>query len=133
MIEVIEARCVPPQFVRFQSLPRERYLKLLSRASALVGNTSSGLVEAPSFGTPFVNVGDRQKGRERGSNVVDVGYGKLEVLRGLRIAEGPEFPAEAGRMVNPYGDGNAGERIAEILATEPLPTGVTQKHLSYGI
>jgi UDP-hydrolysing UDP-N-acetyl-D-glucosamine 2-epimerase len=131
IIEVIEKRCVRPQFTCFRSIPRSDYLSLLSRAAALVGNSSSGLVEAPSLGTPFVNVGDRQKGRERGDNVIDVGYGREEVLRGLREIADPEFLSKVRGKRNPYGDGKSGERIAELLAKVPLPDGVTQKHFCY--
>jgi len=131
MIEVIEKRCKPPQFILFKNLPRDRYLRLLSGASALVGNSSSGLVEAPSLGVPFVNVGTRQKGRERGENVIDVGYGKKEVLRGLDEIKRPGALERTRRCRNPYGDGHTGERIARLLSEMDLSPRTTQKTLSY--
>lgn len=133
IIEVIQSRCRKPQFICFPSLSREVYLRLLSRAVALIGNTSSGLVEAPSLGTPYVSVGDRQKGRQKSDNVVEVGYGREEVLRGLRTAANAEFMRKAAERRNPYGDGHTGERIAEVLANVVLDSTINQKRLSYDI
>ncbi|HUT28016.1 MAG TPA: UDP-N-acetylglucosamine 2-epimerase [Methanomassiliicoccales archaeon] len=133
MIEVIEERCRSPQFVCFKSMPRDDYLRLMARAAALIGNSSGGLVETPSFGTPFINVGDRQKGRERGDNVIDVGYGKEEVLKGLKRAENHDLLHKVGRRRNPYGDGCTGKCIAEILAELELSDDMTQKCLAYDL
>ena len=133
MIRIIEERCRTPQFTTFKSLPRDAYLRLLSGASALVGNSSSGIVEASFLGTPFINVGDRQRGRERGGNVVDVGYGTDEVLGGLMAIESSDFQRRLRETNSPYGDWKTGERIAELLASIQLKPGVTQKILSYDI
>lgn len=133
MIEVIEKHCRPPRFVCFRSLPRDDYLKLMTRAKALVGNTSSGLVEAPSFRTPFVNVGERQRGRERGSNVIDVGYGRKDILNGLRYLDDARFQDALRSVRNPYGDGRTGTRIAQTLADADLTRRVVQKKLDYDI
>jgi len=133
MIKLIEERCHPPRFISFQSLPRDEFLRLLSGASALIGNSSSGLIEASLLGTPFINVGERQRGRERGGNVLDVGYGTDEVLRGLAAIKDPDFRRRSREMKSPYGDGRTGERIAEVLAMSRLGPDVTQKRLSYDI
>ena len=86
----------------------------------MIGNSSSGLVEAPSLGLPVVNVGNRQQGRIRASNVIDCGYGRQEVEAALRRTLDPEFRASLGDLVNPYGDGHAAERITARLREIPI-------------
>ena len=130
MIQVIQD-VSSPLFHCYRSVPRDHYLQLLLQSKALVGNSSSGLVEAPSLGVPFVNVGSRQKDRERGDNVIDVGYGKDEVLRGLSMIDDPALQQRLGQRRNPYGDGRTGDRIAKVLAEKPLGNGLVQKRLSY--
>lgn len=132
MIDVIERRCNVLKFHCFTSVPRDDYLRIMARSSALIGNSSSGLVEAPSLGIPFINIGDRQKGRERGDNVIDVDYGKDEVLRGLRSARDDNFLSLVHKRRNPYGDGCTGHRIADILATAELKD-IVQKKLTYTV
>ena len=97
------------------SLGTRRYLSLLAHAAAMVGNSSSGIVEAPSFGLPVVNVGTRQAGRVRAANVIDVGYGREEIARALTRALAPEFRAGLTGLRNPYGDGHAAEVIVKHL------------------
>lgn len=120
-----------PLIHRFRSLPRDHYLQLLLQSRAIIGNSSSGLAEAPSLGVPFINVGTRQSGRERGDNVIDVGYGKEEVLRGLDLMNDPEFKRRVVERRSPYGDGCTAARIAALLAEKPLTPGLTQKRLPY--
>jgi UDP-hydrolysing UDP-N-acetyl-D-glucosamine 2-epimerase len=97
----------------------ERYFALLGRVGAMVGNSSSGVIEAPSFRLPVVNVGRRQEGRMRAPNVIDVEGGSRRIEAAIRRALSPSFRARlTGR--NPFGDGRAGERIARVLATIPL-------------
>lgn len=97
----------------FKNLPTADYIKLMARAACLVGNSSSAIREGAFIGTPAVNVGSRQQGRQRGSNVLDVDYD-----RGA-IAEAIEAQVEHGRYGSEpvYGDGHAGEKIADVLAT----------------
>ncbi len=103
-----------------ESLGTQGYFSLMACAAAMVGNSSSGLIEAPSFGLPVVNIGTRQEGRLRAENVIDVGYGRDEVLRGIRQALSPGFRAGLRGMSNPYGDGHAAERIVGRLRDVPL-------------
>lgn len=94
-----------------------RYASALKHAAAMVGNSSSGILEAPSFGLPVVNVGQRQHGRLRAGNVLDVGHDAGEIERAVRMAlEDEAFREAARRSVNPYGDGHAAGRTADILA-----------------
>ncbi len=100
----------------FKNLPTDDYIKLMARTAALVGNSSSAIREGAFIGTPSVNIGPRQDGRDRGSNVVDVGYD------GGLIADAIRAQMANGRyeMESIYGDGHAGERIADVLATKTL-------------
>jgi UDP-N-acetylglucosamine 2-epimerase (non-hydrolysing) len=96
------------------------YLSLLKHADVMVGNSSSGLTEAPSLGLPVVNVGDRQRGRLRAANVIDVEPNAASIGRGIRRALSPAFRRQARGAKNPYGGPGASARIAELLATVPL-------------
>lgn len=103
-----------------ESLGTEDYFSILAICAAMVGNSSSGLLEAPSFGLPVVNVGTRQKGRVRGLNVIDVGYRRDQILEGIRKATDPAFRKSLHGMTNPYGDGKASSRIVTKLAKVQL-------------
>jgi UDP-hydrolysing UDP-N-acetyl-D-glucosamine 2-epimerase len=103
------------------------YLSLLRHADAMVGNSSSGLIEAPSFELPVVNIGSRQRGRLRGDNVIDTTTSREAILRGLETALTPEFRARLKGMRNPYGDGYAAGRIVEVLRAVPLGRELVQK------
>ncbi|PYX94110.1 MAG: UDP-N-acetylglucosamine 2-epimerase (hydrolyzing) [Acidobacteria bacterium] len=96
------------------------YLSLLQFLAALVGNSSSGIMEAASFKLPVVNVGIRQKGRERGANVLDCAANRDEIERAIHVALSSNFRASLHDIKNPYGDGHSSEKIAQILSTIPL-------------
>ncbi|MEW6250365.1 MAG: UDP-N-acetylglucosamine 2-epimerase [Planctomycetota bacterium] len=109
-----------------RSLPRDDYLRALIAARVLIGNSSSGIIEAPLAGTPSINVGDRQAGREPGGrSVIHVGERKGEIERGL--ARALRMRVRPGRTV--YGDGQAGARIAAVLAEVPLSPAFKRKLL----
>ncbi len=97
------------------SLGTRGYFSLMKFAGALVGNSSSGLIEAPSFELPVVNIGTRQAGRVRAANVIDVGTDRAAILAGIRQAVSPEFRAGLRGLINPYGDGTAAEKIVARL------------------
>jgi len=100
------------------NLGRHRYASLLKHAAAVAGNSSSGIIEAPFFGVPVVNIGTRQLGRLRADNVLDAGYDREEIRAALVCALTDEsFIARARHTRNPYGDGHAGERIVEVLTS----------------
>ena len=101
------------------SLPREEYVALLAGASVLVGNSSSGIIEAPMLRVPAVNVGDRQRGRVRGDNVIDVPSDRESVRRATQAAATAEFRGRlSGR--SPYGSGGAAPEIVDALLAQPL-------------
>ena len=97
------------------NLGTQGWFSLMNIAAAMVGNSSSGLLEAPSFRLPVVNIGSRQRGRLRARNVIDVGYTRPEIVAGISRAIEPDFRAKLAEIVNPYGDGNAAERIVPTL------------------
>jgi UDP-hydrolysing UDP-N-acetyl-D-glucosamine 2-epimerase len=109
----------------FKNLPTETYIRLMSRAACLVGNSSSGIREGAYIGTPVVNVGTRQTARERGKNVIDVGHDEDAIATAIATQR------QHGRyaMEDIYGDGHAGKRIADILA-DLGPVDV-QKRITY--
>jgi UDP-hydrolysing UDP-N-acetyl-D-glucosamine 2-epimerase len=100
----------------FKNLPTADYVKLMARTACLVGNSSSAIREGSFIGTPAVNIGPRQEGRDRGSNVADVDYDAQQITDAVRAQ------MQNGRyeMEPIYGDGHAGERIADILASREL-------------
>ncbi|MCS7161311.1 MAG: UDP-N-acetylglucosamine 2-epimerase, partial [Gemmatales bacterium] len=96
------------------------YYNAMHYAAAMVGNSSSGLIEAPSFRLPVINIGTRQAGRVRAANVVDVGYSHQEIVAAIHRVLDPRFRASLRNLTNPYGDGHASQRIASVLSTIPL-------------
>lgn len=116
-----------PQVHRIIHLPRPRYLDALAVADVLVGNSSSGIIEAASLGTPVVNIGNRQRLRQRNVNTRDCGADAASIRQALVAA------LRGGRFVpgNVYGDGKSGERICELLATVPLPPSLLDKSNAY--
>jgi len=109
------------------ALGEDTYCSMLREADVMVGNSSSGLIEAPSFGLPAVNIGDRQRGRLRAPNVIDVGHGPGDILAGIRRALEPGFRRSLAGMVNPYGDGRAAPRIVEVLERVELGRALIRK------
>lgn len=107
-----------------------RYLSLMRHAAVLVGNSSSGIIEAPSFRLPVVNVGTRQHARTRAVNVIDVGYDRGEIRAAIeRALHDAEFRRGVAVCVNPYGDGHCAQRTVEILDRLQLDPGFTAKWL----
>lgn len=100
----IEAFCRkdPARYKLFDFLGQKRYFSCLKHFDVMIGNSSSGLVEAPSFKLPVVNIGDRQKGRIRAGNVVDVGYSSDAIQRGIRCALSKGFKVRLKKLRNPY-------------------------------
>ena len=97
-----------------------------------VGNSSSGIKETPAFGCPTVNIGSRQKGRLRAANVLDVGYDKEEIISAIEKSLNDEsFRELCSNCKNPYGEGNSGEIIADILSSVKLGKQLIQKLITY--
>jgi UDP-N-acetylglucosamine 2-epimerase (non-hydrolysing)/GDP/UDP-N,N'-diacetylbacillosamine 2-epimerase (hydrolysing) len=96
------------------------YWSLLRCVDLFVGNSSSGIMETPSFALPTVNIGIRQKGRERAPNVLDAEPSTQSILEKIGIARRPEFRQSLIGMTNPYGEGNAAAEIVRVLAETPI-------------
>jgi GDP/UDP-N,N'-diacetylbacillosamine 2-epimerase (hydrolysing) len=114
-----------------RNVPREMYLGLMSIASVIVGNSSSGILEAPSFGLPAINVGRRQTGRYQGKNVINVDHNVERICEAIRKAMDPVFRESLKGAPNPYGDGKSSERIVNILSTIVIDEKLMFKQLSY--
>ena len=99
------------------NLGTRAYFSLMRFASAMVGNSSSGIIEAASFHLPVVNIGNRQNGRLKPENIIDVGNSAAEIVAGIRRAVDPSFRESLAGLRNPYGDGDAAEKIVNTLAS----------------
>ncbi len=109
-----------PGSVLVPQLGSEKYFSVMEHAAAMVGNSSSGIIEAASFALPAVNLGDRQKGRPRGANVIDVPCDRHAITEAVRTAVAPAFRVSLWGINNPYGDGHAASRIVSVLRDRPL-------------
>jgi len=132
MIKVIE-KYRKLSFIRiYKNIPRKDYLSIMKIADVMVGNSSSGIIETPSFHLPVVNIGIRQKGRERAENVINVDYNKQEIKKAiLKALYDKKFKNKVKKCKNPYGDGRAGIRIANILSKIKINKKLLQKQLTF--
>ena len=106
----------------FNHLGRVRYLSLMKKVDGVVGNSSSGLLEAPTFGVGTVNIGDRQQGRPRATSVIDCAVDKTAIVIALKKLFSRGFRAQLPTTVNPYGLGGATDRIFAVLRDYELPS-----------
>lgn len=97
----------------FTSLGVRRYLSLMKYAEFVLGNSSSGIIETPAFRVPTVNIGDRQRGRLQSESIVNCATNAEEIIEGIRIAMSDNHREKCKKVVSPYGDGHAAERIAD--------------------
>ena len=111
----------------YKSLGVVRYLSVMRQVAAVVGNSSSGIVEVPSFGIPTLNIGDRQKGRIAGESVYNCAPDKESILNGLNIIFSNSFKELASVVRNPYEKANTAEEIFKVISTYPLEQ-LNQKH-----
>src|SRR5262245_12480926 len=123
-IRVFREREKPENLHLFRNMLPEDFLRLLVHSTAIVGNSSVAIRECSFLGVPAVNIGTRQQGRERGANVIDVGHDRREIADAIRQHATCGKP-KADHL---YGDGRAGQRIADCLATAPLKV---EKRLTY--
>jgi UDP-hydrolysing UDP-N-acetyl-D-glucosamine 2-epimerase len=112
----------------FTTLGQLRYLSVLKHADLMVGNSSSGIIEAPSFQLPVVNIGDRQGGRIRSENINDVPVcRKQDILKAINKVMRNDFRNRLKSIKNPYGTGDASEKIVQVLKTVDLKSLVCKK------
>lgn len=115
----------------FKNIESETFLGLLRGAKALVGNSSAGIIEAPYFALPFLNVGSRQDGRETAANVVYCDGTQLSLKAGLDRLTDRQFCETLRADNQPFGDGHASERIFEVLRTTPINSTLFRKRITY--
>ena len=122
----------PAQFGLFQNIERTAYVNLLRHATCLIGNSSSGLLEAPSLGLPAINIGPRQKGRIHGQNVIFTDYDESQILNAYdRVTSDSDFRRKLAERQNPYGDGKATEKIIDVLAQVEINRSLIYKNITY--
>jgi len=117
----------PDRAKAFKSLGVVRYLSVMKQVAAVVGNSSSGIVEVPSFGIPTLNIGDRQKGRIQAESTYNCLPDKDSVFIGLDMVLSKEFRELASKVHNPYEKGNTAEEIFKVISTYPIEQ-LNQKH-----
>lgn len=116
----------------YANLKREDYLGLLKNCECIVGNSSSGLLEAPTFKIPSVNIGRRQNLRFRGINVIDVPFEEDKIVNAINKAISKEFRSYLQEnCINPYGDGHSSERIVDLLLHTKVDNKWLVKNLTY--
>ncbi len=132
MIDVIEKYRKYPFIKIYKSLPHENYLGLMGVAGVLLGNSTSGLIEAPSFHLPVVNIGSRQAGRERSANVADVGYNREKIVKTVKRAlYDKKFRDRVKKCKNVYGDGTAAKKIVKVLSEIEITPELLRKKITY--
>ena len=97
----------------------------------LIGNSSSGIHEAASFGVPVINIGTRQDGRLKAKNVINVDYNNAEITQAIIKAKTKKFENKINNIKNPYGSGNSSKKIIKIIKNLNLQNFKTQKKLTY--
>jgi UDP-hydrolysing UDP-N-acetyl-D-glucosamine 2-epimerase len=115
----------------FVNLPALTYWSLLKHVDLMIGNSSSGIMETPSFALPTVNVGMRQQGRERARNILDAAPDRADLLAKVAVACSEAFRRSLEGMQNPYGDGYASEKIVSVLTSTPLSESLLLKKAPY--
>ena len=109
-----------PHVFAYESMGQQGYLSCLRQMDGVIGNSSSGLLEAPALGVPTVNIGSRQKGRLVASSVINCDPVQDEIARSIEYIYDPEFRSNLQNTISPYGKGGASNRILEILKNFPL-------------
>ena len=105
-----------------KSFGEQAYLSVLKKVDFVIGNSSSGLLEAPSFNTPTINVGNRQKGRIEAKSVISVSADKVEILKGINIIFSSAFKKRLRFNKNPYDNGNSSSKIIKTLKKIKIKT-----------
>jgi len=115
-----------PNAYLIPSMGRQRYLSCMQYVDGVIGNSSSGLSEAPTFKIGTVNIGARQKGRLSAASVISCGSSKGEISDALKKLYDPHFRSTLSCVINPYGDGGAAKRIVDVISSHSL-TGILKK------
>jgi GDP/UDP-N,N'-diacetylbacillosamine 2-epimerase (hydrolysing) len=132
ILSIIQREGGRDRVVALPNLGREDYLTILANCACLVGNSSSGLLEAPTFQVPVVNIGTRQRGRPQAANVVNTSYNTDDIERTIRFTQTDKAFREAcRRAVNPFGDGQSSQRIVGVLRDITIDEALLDKQTTY--
>lgn len=133
IIKVIDDYVKKYDFIKvFKTLPRDIFVNLQKKASLLLGNSSSGVLEAPFLRLPVVNIGNRQKQRQHSENIIFVPHDKELIIEAINNAIfNHEFIERCKNCTNPYGDGYSGEKIARIIAETKIDKDLINKQIVY--
>lgn len=132
MIDKIENHPDRKQFMTFKNLSREKYLGLMEAADVMVGNSSSGIIEAPSFNLPVVDIGSRQARRQRADNTISVPHDRDAIKNAVhRCLTNDKILQRACTSKNPYDYGGAGRKIADRLAQITINDELIQKNITF--
>jgi UDP-N-acetylglucosamine 2-epimerase (non-hydrolysing)/GDP/UDP-N,N'-diacetylbacillosamine 2-epimerase (hydrolysing) len=132
IINVIESYSHSSKIKIRRNMERHIFISLLATVSVLVGNSSCGILEAPSLKLPAINIGNRQRGRMQASNVINCGYNRKEIFEAINIAlYDQNFLKDLNKCVNPYGDGYSSERIVDILRKIEINETLLDKQITY--
>lgn len=133
MFEILNKFCeTQKNALLVKNLRTKNYFALMRECTAMLGNSSSGIIESASFQLPVVNIGDRQKGRVRAHNVIDAPFQADEIKAAIRLASSDSFRASLDGLINPYGDGHASKRIVDHLEGLDLDQDLVVKHFYDG-
>ena len=132
--EIIAAVKKEKNFIHIANMLSSDFLSLMACADVMVGNSSAAIREAPSFHLPAVNIGTRQQGRLRATNIIDVDHNEPEITRAIKRAlYDQDFIDSVNESTNPYGDGKSAKRIVDILDKIPINKALVQKIIAYDI
>ncbi len=120
------------QLFLFKNLDRLNYINILRNASLLLGNSSSGIIEAPSLGLPVINIGSRQRGRFHAANVIFTDNDKSQIASAIKKSTTDEnYISSIKKLKNPYGDGNSAAKIVEVLGSIEINDKLIHKNITY--
>ena len=118
--------------LNYENLPFQKYISLLNYSSAIIGNSSSGIMEAPFLQVPSINVGTRQEGRSNTTSIINVKYNKIEIKKAIEKAiEDKKFLKSIKKQKKQHGNGNSSKKIIQILEKLNLEKIPIQKKLAY--
>ncbi|GAH07347.1 unnamed protein product, partial [marine sediment metagenome] len=116
----------------FKNLPHEDYISFMKSADVMIGNSSSGFIEAPTFKIPVINIGNRQRGREKSDNILDVEPKKEKILEAINfVFTNKAFQNKVKNCINKFGGENASQNIIKVLKNVKINEKFLQKQITY--
>ena len=132
--EIIQQNKKQSRFKIFPNMKSKDFASLMKSSRFMIGNSSAGLREAPTFSLPAINIGSRQKGRLRAKNVIDVEHNVVQIIDAInKCLYDLNFLNSLTNLKNPYGNGNSSKKIVEILEKIDIKDILIQKELNYDI